>query len=345
MTIRNFLHTGLHRCYDEKGIEIDCAGTGQDAETGIGLNHRGTRFVERSHFIIEDELTGLHWAKSGSLFEFPISWEESLVLIEEMNSRATFGRNDWRLPNRRELRSLIDHSTKKPALPHDHPFVDVNLGWYWTSTTAARNRAYAWYLHFEGGRMFYGRKTDFYWAWPVAGNSSVLPRTGEMPSAENQEEETVNKPGTDGSIGAGNAWPEKRFRAGGNSVLDELTGLVWFGGDDFAHRLFNWSESFAAVKDLAQSTGQPWRLPTINELESLVDVSCFGPALPRQHPFAVDLNGFWSSTTSGYEKDWSFVLYMDKGAVGVGYKQNRVFYLWPVCSPTESEVLDNMVNV
>ncbi len=63
----------------------------------------------------------------------------------------------------------------------------------------------------------------------------------------------------------------------------------------------------------------------------------FWPGIAGGHPFAVDMNGFWSSTTSGYEKDWSFVLYMDKGAVGVGYKQNRDFYLWPVHAQVENE--------
>jgi len=337
MKIRNILHTGLHRCYDVRGVEIDCCGTGQDAETGSGLRHRGKRFVERSPFIVEDKLTGLHWTKSGSLFDFPVSWQESLALIEKMNRDQDFGRDDWRLPNRRELRSLVAHGMKKPALPPAHPFVEVNLGWYWSSTTAARNRAYAWYLHFEGGRMFYGKKTDYYWAWPVAGKSSVLPRTGEIFSEDNPATEEVVPAGADGSIRSGKPWPENRFRISQNSVCDALTGLVWYRGSDFTDRLFTWSESFTAVKELEKSSGRPWRVPTINELESLVDVSCFGPALPAGHPFAVDMNGFWSSTTSGYEKDWSFVLYMDKGAVGVGYKQNRDFYVWPVHACAESE--------
>src|SRR5262249_3362598 len=46
------------------------------------------------------------------------------------------------------------------------------------------------------------------------------------------------------------------------------------------------------------STGQ-WRMPNANELESLVDVSQFNPALSANHPFTnVNLNrAYWSSTT------------------------------------------------
>ena len=78
---------------------------------------------------------------------------------------------------------------------------------------------------------------------------------------------------------------------------------------------------------------QPWRMPTINELESLVDASECDPALPLEHPFLIRQQGYWSSTTSGFEKDWAYVLYMDKGAVGVGFKKTREFHLWPVKSP------------
>ena len=44
----------------------------------------------------------------------------------------------------------------------DHPFENVFLGWCWTSTSAAINPSYAWYVHLEGGRMFFGHKRQSY---------------------------------------------------------------------------------------------------------------------------------------------------------------------------------------
>ena len=79
--------------------------------------------------------------------EFPLAWKEALDHIATMNRDKALGFTDWRLPNRRELRSLMSHQTRKPALPEGHPFVNVFSGWYWTSTTAAINTAYAWYIH------------------------------------------------------------------------------------------------------------------------------------------------------------------------------------------------------
>ncbi len=331
MDTQYILHTGLKQCYDDQGNEIDCAGSGQDADSGNGLRWQDEqRFEVLDSMIVEDLLTGLVWVRNCSMFDVPVSWEESLVLIEEMNRRKQFCRNDWRLPNRRELRSLIDHSRKNPALPQAHPFTNVNLGWHWTSTTAARNPAYAWYVQLQGGRMFYGNKIDYSWAWPVSGVSRCLPRSGEGGSENPGYDPCAVLPGRDGCIKAGVPWPEPRFYQRGLGVFDALTGLVWHRGDAFTDQSLSWSDGLAAVSSLAEQTDQPWRMPSINELESLVDVSRHTPALPGKHPFFVNPDGYWSSSTSGFEKDWAYVLYMDKGAVGVGYKSNRDFFLWPV---------------
>ena len=76
-----------------------------------------------------------------------------------------------------------------------------------------------------------------------------------------------------------------------------------------------------------------WHLPTINELASLVDCDAHSPALPAGHPFIGLQDGYWSATTSFFECDWAWVLYLDKGACGVGHKPGRTFFLWPVGVP------------
>lgn len=37
----------------------------------------------------------------------------------------------------------------------------------------------------------------------------------------------------------------------------------------------------------------------------------------------------WSPTTSAFEPDWAWTLYLDKGAVGVG-QSGRHFHVWAV---------------
>ncbi len=282
-----------------------------------------------------DRLTGLTWTKIANLAEFPMAWQEALDYIATMNREKTFGFVDWRLPNRRELRSLMSHQTWKPALPEGYPFQNVFAGWYWTSTTAAINSAYAWYVHMEGARMFYGGKKQFFLLWPVRGEGcGVLPATGQS-GCYDSEGRRIPCAGTgqDGEFRSGLAWPSPRFEVMGDDVVDRLTNLSWRKTANLTGSQVTWSDAFAAVKELNRNaTGiVKWRLPNINELESLVDCSAHSPALPAGHPFLDVRDGYWSSTTSMFEPDWAWALYIMKGAVGVGQKRGAHFSVWAVC--------------
>lgn len=72
-----------------------------------------------------------------------------------------------------------------------------------------------------------------------------------------------------------------------------------------------------------------WRLPTINELESLVDCSASKPALPGGHPFASLKDVYWSFTTS-CSSPTGRGRYLDNGGVGVGQKREARFFVWAV---------------
>jgi Protein of unknown function (DUF1566) len=72
--------------------------------------------------------------------------------------------------------------------------------------------------------------------------------------------------------------------------------------------------------------------PTINELEALVDCATHSPALPSGHPFADVRDIYRSSTTSLFEPDWAWALYMEKGATGIGQKRFAQFSVWAVAT-------------
>lgn len=334
-----FLQTGQHRCYDAEGREIPCEGTGQDAEFGSGIIWPQPRFVIQNDVVL-DQLTELAWLKNANLSGFPLNWQEALALIAEMNARTESGFSDWRLPNRRELRSLICHQTRRPALPEDHPFNNVFASWYWSSTTVADNPDHAWYINLDGGRMFYGGKDQSYMVWPVRGaGSSVIPRSGQQlcydPVGTRLNCEASRQ---DGEYQYGLPWPEPRFESRPHVVLDRLTGLLWSHTADLADGAVSWDEALAAISRLNKDNSEiRWRLPNINELESLIDCAAYRPALPAQHPFRDVRDIYWSSTTSFYQADWAWALYMDKGAVGVGQKVFARFYLWAVAdkAPTK----------
>ena len=94
---------------------------------------------------------------------------------------------------------------------------------------------------------------------------------------------------------------DKRFVLvmGGAAVLDEETGLVWEQSPDTA--TVDWLGALSSCNDRTVGGRKGWRLPTIQELTSLVDptIAFPGPTLLSGHPFSnVPLTGSWSATSN-----------------------------------------------
>ncbi len=336
MTSLHYLHTGQRTCHADDGREIPCAGSGQDASFAVGTSWPEPRFEQRNDEVT-DLLTGLIWCRNANLAEFPLTWQEALDFVAAMNREQRFGRSDWRMPNRRELRSLLSLQAKLPALPERHPFVDVFDGWYWTATTAAIGPTHAWYVALDGARMFYGGKDQSFMLWPVRGEGlGVVPRTGQSRCYDAVGEVIpCAGSGQDGEFRFGAPWPEPRFDSIHSGVLDRLTGLLWRHSANLTPLPVLWREALAAVDGLNDECGgTTWRLPTINELEALVDCAAHSPALPSGHPFADVQDIYWSSTTSRFEPDWAWALYLGKGATGIGQKRFAQFSVWAVTTPS-----------
>jgi hypothetical protein len=323
--IHHILATGQSECFDTKGRPVDCLGCGQDGEFRTGLPWPVPRFKLLENEQVLDRLTDLIWTRVASLGDFPMSWVEALAAVKLMNEESALGHADWRLPSRRELSSLVSYSHHRPALPAGHPFT-VSQTWYWTSTTAVIAPDCAWRVHLEGGRMFYGDKTRDAMVWPVRGESPVLARTGQRGCWDATGSLIdCTATGQDGDLRSGVPWPQPRFALEEDGVRDMLTGLLWARSTDHLGAC-TWEEALLAATRL-RDKGRPWRLPTIRELESLVDAEQHDPALP-EHPFTDIREAYWSSTSSAYAPDWAYCLYLHKGAVGVGFKAKREFHAW-----------------
>jgi len=222
-----------------------------------------------------------------------------------------------------------------PALPDLLPFIDGFNGWYWSPTTAAISPAHAWYVALDGARMFYGGKDQSYMLWPVRGEGlNVVPRTGQS-LCYDAAGKIISCTGTgqDGEWRCGEPWPEPRFEILQAGVLDRLTSLLWRRSTNLTAQPVTWREALATVATLnLEGAGITWRLPTINELEALVDCASHSPALPSSHPFVDVQDIYWSSTTSLFEPDWAWALYLEKGATGVGQKRFAQFSVWAVAT-------------
>jgi hypothetical protein len=77
--------------------------------TGYGRNG----FIDNGAGAITDEATGLMWSRDDSGSN--LDWEEALAWVKEKNAENYLGCSDWRLPNAKELQSIVDY-TRSPDI-------------------------------------------------------------------------------------------------------------------------------------------------------------------------------------------------------------------------------------
>ncbi len=177
--------SGQTLCYNEAGATIACAATGQDGHLRPGIAWPEARFTANGDQTATDQLTGLVWPSDagtptvGSCIGGILSWIDSMSYVACLNTSQYLGHNDWRLPNRKELRSLISYGDSQPALPVGHPFSAVS-GYYWSSTgksgdpttSLAINLAFADQSEFKSDNLFA--------ALPVRGGQNVAADKGYL---------------------------------------------------------------------------------------------------------------------------------------------------------------------
>jgi hypothetical protein len=139
--------------------------TGDDGDLQKGAAWPNPRFIVQTD-CVTDTLAGLIWARDANLPGSQKTWQEALSFA---NSRTLCGYSDWRLPNRKELMSLVDRSQSGPALPSGHPFDNVLSDFYWSSTTNGNDTETAWSVYMYGGNVQEYNKAAEAYLWPVRG--------------------------------------------------------------------------------------------------------------------------------------------------------------------------------
>jgi hypothetical protein len=104
-------------------------------------------FVNHNDGTITDRATGLMWAKEDS--GRGMNWQEALAWVQQKNAGGYLGYHDWRLPNAKELQSIVDYKRSPPTTGSAaiSPLFSItgitdeggktNYPFYWTSTTHA----------------------------------------------------------------------------------------------------------------------------------------------------------------------------------------------------------------
>ena len=105
--------------------------------------------------IVTHSTTGLQWQDNviGSSME----WASAITHCEDLELD---GQSDWRLPNLKELTSIVDDTKTNPSI-NTAIFEHTASSYYWSSTTYVGNSGDAWYVHFRYGyQYYYNRKSN-----------------------------------------------------------------------------------------------------------------------------------------------------------------------------------------
>jgi Protein of unknown function (DUF1566)/Divergent InlB B-repeat domain len=327
-----------------------------DGNIRAGATTPAPRFHDNKDGTVKDTLTGLTWLKDARCFGQQ-GWSAALTTASSLKNgncglTDDSAAGDWRLPNIRELRSLLNAQYVNPALSNTYgtahmtngnPF-SISSSSYWSATTSALDRDLSWYVDFNDGLTWTFPKTTPYSVWPVKGGQSgaladpavFLPQTGQK---------TTYTSGDDGAQQTGVVFPAPRFTDNGDgTILDNLTGLIWLQNAYCSGTGRRWLD---ARNDLAElntsgtmrgnncgdnsnnsSHQKDWRLPNVNELWSLIDFSQDSPALPSGHLFTnVQSYYYWTNTNSYSETNFIDISsgYINKVPRSLHYPS-----IWPV---------------
>jgi hypothetical protein len=162
-----FPASGQTTCYNAAGSAIACAGTGQDGEKQAGAN---LAYNDNGDGTVTDLDTGLMWEKQSDDGTFNdrdqlFTWATAPGHITTLNTNNFAGHNDWRMPNARELLSIVNYGVANPAITaaafHSNCFgtcTVLNCSCtaffaYWTSTTVTNLPNSAFAVNFTDGTV------------------------------------------------------------------------------------------------------------------------------------------------------------------------------------------------
>jgi hypothetical protein len=150
------LATGQTLCYGYDEVqgwgEVPCASAdwpGQDGFYGKGCP-TADRYVDNQDGTVTDTCTGLMWQKERAAMSY--TWYNALQYCDSLEFA---GHSGWRLPNVRELQSIVDYGRMEPS---SDPIFGEESGWYWSSSTHVYNPGNAWGVDFNGGGVSYDGK-------------------------------------------------------------------------------------------------------------------------------------------------------------------------------------------
>ena len=252
--------TGILRCFNEAAQEIAAPLIGdpfygQDgcfqvnplsfSKLGTGGRELADEATWDDDFrMLRDNNTGLVWEIKSPCSGDPnaaedcYTWQEAQdVFIAELNRQNYGGFDDWRLPLKDELRSIVDYGRSGPAVdPHYFPHCKPDF--YWTSAEYRMQPLFAW-------GIFFG-----------FGSGIVLSKKIAKPVRAVRGEALL-------------AGADRFVDNGDGTISDRVTGLMWQRDEN---PRMGWYDAMKSCQGMDLAGHTDWRLPNIKELNTILNL-------------------------------------------------------------------------
>jgi hypothetical protein len=325
-------HTGVTTCYRAGSnllqpcaqLETEALNHSQDGHVVRHQAYRGQMayaqvpgpngtFFPKSHCTL-DRVTGLVWEAKlaqpehlrdrNRLYSYQGNGNATDVSVHvaAINAERLCGFNDWRVPTRMELQSLVDYGSQQLLKPEGFDFYALSP--HWTSDITAGGLA-RWTLAFNegGGWSVPAGAADLRVVRLVRGTPLDKARPRFSFTTEPYPGDAANNVVTD-------AWSGLQWRR-----CEE--GRTWNGVTCTGTASIGSHET--ALVSASQKNG--WRLPNVKELSSLPELSVNLPARIDPVAFPDALPTFlWTSTPYETDTGYAWIVRFDNGGAGVdGY--------------------------
>ncbi|WP_167481997.1 DUF1566 domain-containing protein [Leptospira andrefontaineae] len=206
-----------------------------------------------------------------------ISAVNACSYLNSLHSNAGFaGITNWRLPNQKELETLVSYGSSSgfPSIVSS-AFPNSLSDYFWSSTLRMSNQYYDWGVNFN-----YGSSDSF-----VRGNSYKVRCVSGSPSLSRSISSLGN--GTVRDVSSGLVWQQCSAGLSSSSSACDTGSAV----------KYNWDNAMNYCANLTLAS-RSWRLPNITELNSLVDRSFSGAYAIDQSLFPNTKNSYYWTSTS-----------------------------------------------